>query len=315
MRICNYNQRCAGMDTAVEIAGTGAGGVAVDGNALYYSFDTSTVEVATSGNTVINNIALGTTRFVTGNVFDLRLPATYGIFAGGNIVKNNISKWKPGTYAQQYVHGQLYSAVFISTDSGTYCIGACYGLVKTNQYDKKRFIYAGNIGPVTITNELSDWLQKISTVLCKHTELRGIWGIDFIESVGKYYLIEVNPRYTSSIEVHEKATGRTLIRELLTDKIGSQFDTPSTMIAKGTYYSQKYQTISNSFFDTLIKSEDIYIHYTDIPSHKTTFNIDDPVLTILAYGENLQQCQKRLQQKILHITQSLDLHQRIISNE
>ena len=80
------------MDTAVELGGaTLFGNVTVAGNALFGSYDTSTVQADSTGNTIINNVALGTVKAPTGNIFDLRLPATFGIYTGGNTLKDNIA--------------------------------------------------------------------------------------------------------------------------------------------------------------------------------------------------------------------------------
>lgn len=79
------------MDNAVELLGTTPGGATVDGNAIYGSFDRSTVVVAGTGHNVTNNVALGTSKVLTGSQFDMFLPATFAVLRGGNVVANNIA--------------------------------------------------------------------------------------------------------------------------------------------------------------------------------------------------------------------------------
>lgn len=78
------------MDTAVLIS-VPATAINISGNALFGSFDTHTVQVNTPGNSILNNAALGTLKVPTGSHFDNRIPATYGIFAGGNVVRGNLA--------------------------------------------------------------------------------------------------------------------------------------------------------------------------------------------------------------------------------
>jgi hypothetical protein len=77
------------MDSAVEISAP-ATAINISGNAFFGSFDTHTVLVNTPGNSILNNAALGTFK-VPVSKFDDRLAATYGIFAGGNIVRGNLA--------------------------------------------------------------------------------------------------------------------------------------------------------------------------------------------------------------------------------
>src|SRR5262249_3860932 len=68
------------------------------------------------------------------------------------------------------------------------------------------FSYCGSIS-FTPSPELGRQVHQLGEVLARACGLLGIFGIDFILHDDVSYLIEVNPRYTASVEVVEHATG------------------------------------------------------------------------------------------------------------
>ena len=73
------------------------------------------------------------------------------------------------------------------------------------------FRYAGSIGPLTIQAKLRDDFQRLGEVLAAEFELVGLFGVDCILFGGEPWPVEVNPRYTASMEVIECATGVPLV--------------------------------------------------------------------------------------------------------
>jgi predicted ATP-grasp superfamily ATP-dependent carboligase len=53
---------------------------------------------------------------------------------------------------------------------------------------------------------------RMGEVLAKEFRLRGLFGIDYVVRNGKPYPIEINPRYTASVEVLEHALGINALR-------------------------------------------------------------------------------------------------------
>ncbi|MDE2506948.1 MAG: ATP-grasp domain-containing protein, partial [Planctomycetota bacterium] len=73
------------------------------------------------------------------------------------------------------------------------------------------FAYVGNVGPWPVTNTTRSLLERLGGAVTSEFSLRGLFGIDFILSDGVPWLIEVNPRYTASVEVIEHALGISLL--------------------------------------------------------------------------------------------------------
>ena len=65
--------------------------------------------------------------------------------------------------------------------------------------------YAGSLGPLPLDPRRHASLTRIGEVLAREFDLRGLFGVDFIDDGAEPWPIEVNPRYTASIEVLERA--------------------------------------------------------------------------------------------------------------
>ena len=213
-----------------------------------------------------------------------------------------------GVYYQQYVHGTPYSAVLITLQDRHYLVGISMILAGYAYGANAPFGYAGNIGPHQISDDLNEWLMRVVHAVTKSVTVRGIWGIDFIESEGEFYLLEINPRYTSSVEVYELATGRSLVKELLSSRIGKTITQPNQIVGKWIYYSPVDQVVSSTTFDYLADYTQDSIRYTDVPYETTSFKLGDPMFTIITHGNTVQKCHDRLCNNIKQITRYIDSH-------
>ena len=106
-------------------------------------------------------------------------------------------------YFQRVVEGQSQSAVFVAARGAAVLLGVTHQLIGTSWSGATGFRYAGSIGPLELTpSHISQW-QRIGNGLANGFDLRGLFGVDAIVNDRGIWTIEVNPRYTSSIEVLE----------------------------------------------------------------------------------------------------------------
>jgi predicted ATP-grasp superfamily ATP-dependent carboligase len=108
-------------------------------------------------------------------------------------------------YYQQYVGGTPLSAVFVGGDEEASLLG-----VTRQRIGRKGspFAYAGSIGPWPVPAATRRQLCKAANMLVRDAFLRGIFGIDFVLRDQDTWPVEVNPRYTASVEVLELAAGQ-----------------------------------------------------------------------------------------------------------
>src|SRR5206468_9397103 len=115
-------------------------------------------------------------------------------------------------YFQKRIAGGSFSALFIASQGEASLIGVTRQLTGTPGLP---FAYRGSIGPVSISEGLKARLDEMGRVLVSEFALVGLFGVDYILRDGEAWPVEVNPRYTASVEVLELSLRRSLMAEHL----------------------------------------------------------------------------------------------------
>jgi uncharacterized protein len=114
---------------------------------------------------------------------------------------------------QEYIEGKSCSASFIANGRECAVIGIAQQLVGMHQFGSKGFRYCGNILPLPemLIPEKSkcilEQVRSIAGFLTWEYGLVGVNGMDFILNGEQVFLTEVNPRYSASMELIERAYG------------------------------------------------------------------------------------------------------------
>ncbi len=108
-------------------------------------------------------------------------------------------------YFQSYIEGLPASAVFACHSSGSVLLGATRQLLGGLVTSPWR--YSGSVGPLIVNSTVQSQLVAVGELLAKRFHLRGLVGVDFVIADDEAVVIEVNPRYTASVEVIERMTG------------------------------------------------------------------------------------------------------------
>jgi predicted ATP-grasp superfamily ATP-dependent carboligase len=74
-------------------------------------------------------------------------------------------------------------------------------------------IYSGSIGPWPLVPRVEREIGRIGDSLASAFGLRGIFGVDLILEGETPWAVEINPRYSASVEVLEQALGLALVAE------------------------------------------------------------------------------------------------------
>jgi predicted ATP-grasp superfamily ATP-dependent carboligase len=116
-------------------------------------------------------------------------------------------------YFQEYIEGGSCAAVYVAGDGQGRLLGVTRQLVGEPWLHAAPFHYCGSIGPLYLTPTMRAALDRVGTVLAGSTSLssekrlRGLFGVDFILRDGIPWPVEVNPRYTASVEILDYASG------------------------------------------------------------------------------------------------------------
>jgi uncharacterized protein len=130
-----------------------------------------------------------------------------GIVAGGggqdSGARNRIN--------QRFVAGEAFSASFLATETGAKLLGAA-GQWSGKEFGAPQpFQYAGSYAPFELTGDERHSLEHLADRLATAAGVRGLFGLDLIRSSDGLWLIEVNPRYTASMELHETIHGESFV--------------------------------------------------------------------------------------------------------
>jgi predicted ATP-grasp superfamily ATP-dependent carboligase len=117
-------------------------------------------------------------------------------------------------YYQERLDGPSLGAVFVAARGGGESRVALAGV--TRQWIGRRgcpFAYVGSLGPWPIAPRVRARIDALGRALADAFGLVGLFGVDLILRDGEPWPLEVNPRYTASVEVLELALGRPLLAE------------------------------------------------------------------------------------------------------
>ncbi len=118
-----------------------------------------------------------------------------------------------GAYLQEFVGGRLMSAAFVADGHRAVLLGISEQMAGWKALGGSGFRYGGNIaGPAEtwLEGAAIDRLAGAATALARRFRLRGVNGFDFVLAADGPRLIEINPRYTASMELIEERTGLNL---------------------------------------------------------------------------------------------------------
>jgi len=111
-------------------------------------------------------------------------------------------------YLQQYIRGLPLAAVFVTDGWSVKLLGVTEQIIGDRDFGVRGFRYAGSIGPVPLSTQSRAALAHLGVSLAQQCDLRGVFGVDFVmDDDENIWPVEVNPRYVTSIEIIERATG------------------------------------------------------------------------------------------------------------
>jgi predicted ATP-grasp superfamily ATP-dependent carboligase len=204
-------------------------------------------------------------------------------------------------YYQERVDGPTFAALFMGQRSRAHLIGVTRQFVGL---EGSPFGYLGSIGPTPTAEPLDSRLDALGSALAFAFGLAGWFGVDFILRDGIPWPVEVNPRYTASLEIHELARGRSLLAEHRQACEASTHrreapirahSAPARVIAKWILHAPR-RLIAPEIVLEGNESDDLFgvRSIADIPWPGTCFNPGEPVMTLMAGGTNLADCKSRL---------------------
>lgn len=203
-------------------------------------------------------------------------------------------------YLQEQRLGTPMSALFIGRADSAELIGVCEQMIGPEFGAPTEFGYAGSIGPIAVSDRTRELLQRLGDALTREAQLRGLFGIDFILAEGIPWLVELNPRYTASVEVLERALGRALLAEHATacgHRTTTVKEQPARnrIVGKQIVYATGERTAPN--FESVFEPDGHTLEsplIADIPAPRSHIAAGWPICTVFAESNSVAECKVRL---------------------
>jgi uncharacterized protein len=216
-------------------------------------------------------------------------------------------------YLQEYDPGHCFGAVFLGMPGrGALLLGVSW-LLALRFAPAPAFRYAGNLVPcaVPVAN-----LQALGDVLVREFGLAGLFGVDTVfrrdasTGAGSHRVLEVNPRYTASVEVLEHVCGRAMLEmhRAIFERRPIVWSTPARWPAAAgkiiVYARRAIVFPAEGPWQQALRENPLRPSYADIPQAGELMRRSQPVLTVFGSGVTEGQCLQELRRKV----ETLDRH-------
>lgn len=208
---------------------------------------------------------------------------------------------------QEYLEGIPCSASFLADGRRAVVIGLTEQLIGRTEFSISPFRYCGNILPLAMAGEresclreILEQVQKMVDRITSHFQLRGVNGLDFILR-DEIYALEVNPRYSASMELIEMAYGinifdlhvRACQGELPSFSLEERFG-DSLFFGKAILFAEK---------DIMVGDTRGWVArgIKDVPFPGDKIKRGQPICTLLAAARDREECLSKL------VAQALEL--------
>lgn len=204
---------------------------------------------------------------------------------------------------QRFVKGRPASAAFVSDGNDSVLVGVSEQLIGRRELGGRKFGWCGNIVPLRLERQhgaaFLDTLQAMASRLTRRLGLRGVNGFDFMavdnpDGCPTPSLVEVNPRYTGSMELMENAYGLNIFSlhlDAMTGKLPKFSLTPlvesGRFVGKGIVFARRDCIIPESM-GGMDKGR------RDVPFPGDLIKAGHPICTVFGEGNDRGSCLKKL---------------------
>ena len=162
------------------------------------------------------------------------------------------------------------------------------------------FSYTGSVGPIPLSPPIRRRVRHLGDALTEAFGLLGLFGVDCVlDEDGVPWPVEINPRYTASVEVLELATGRAFLAEHAAI-FGCAVETRSRKHRDGCvgkailFADHPCRFPADCGWKPEHRQPDDWAAIGDVPDPRQTFAPGHPVLTVFAWDRTPESCETKL---------------------
>jgi uncharacterized protein len=199
-------------------------------------------------------------------------------------------------YLQERIAGSTGSVVFAADGKRAVTLGLTRQLVGDGRMGARGFRYCGSLlgHPAKLFRRGEELLETARSLVAELTAefgLVGLNGMDFVARGGIPYPIEVNPRYSASMELLERAHGLSMFETHIQAFTGTLPATPApspSIDGKAIVFARRDVTLG----DTRAWTDQDCL--ADIPHPGEKIRRGHPICTVFARGRNPESCHRLL---------------------
>ena len=204
---------------------------------------------------------------------------------------------RPGEYLQERLDGSPGSIAFVADGREARLLGATLQITGSPLLGAAGYRYAGNIaGPLDaiLNPPARAALERAAARLTARFGLRGLNGLDVILTTGGPAVLEVNPRFTASMEILEELAGVSFFDLHLRSLDGflpeASSQVPPFFIGKGILYADT--PLGAPEPETLEA-----LGVRDRPRRGERFESGQPLCTLIVKGTDARDCLRRIEER------------------
>jgi predicted ATP-grasp superfamily ATP-dependent carboligase len=226
--------------------------------------------------------------------------------AGIRFFDGDSARPRHDVYLQEYIEGESCAAIYLSSGFSADLLGVTRQLVGEDWLHARPFHYCGSIGPLSLDSSLKHALNRLGMVLASGCRLAGLFGIDCVVRDGVPYPVEINPRYTASVEVLEFATNVPALAlhavafdpQALPEEAPPLPERRPGLVGKAILFAKAPLVFPEDglWLDTVRQPGDVWQMpaFADIPHPGERIEAGRPILTYFVRGDSVEDCREKL---------------------
>lgn len=213
----------------------------------------------------------------------------------------------PGYYYQRFVAGMPCSAAYVAARGQARLLGVTRQLIAEHWTGASGFRYCGSVGPLAVTDKQIGAFARIGQVLAERFSLAGLFGVDAIVNHEGVWTVEINPRYTASMELVERSLEASLVdlhvRACLSGDLPAADVAPrhsTETFGKAIVFAEHAFTLDDDWAAFANPQTDRPL-LADVPAAGAQFHAGWPVVTVLSSGRDYREVVARLPQHVAEV--------------
>ena len=214
-----------------------------------------------------------------------------------------------GCYVQQKIEGLPGSIVFVAAGGQAVPLGVSRQLIGDRRFGASGIRYCGNIlAPWTDPQfergaHLVPAAHRLATIAAADFHLVGVNGIDFVDQSGVPYPIEINPRWSASMELIERSVGINVFAahaaSCTTGALPASLDPPGRAVGKAIVFAVDPCVAGDT--DAWLADANI----RDVPHVGDPIRTGSPVCTVFAEAVDAVSCEAALVERAQRIYEDM----------